>query len=160
MAIAESKGPGDLLTWDDIEKMKFSWSVARESLRLMPPAVGAFREATTEFTYSCFTIPKGWKTFWTVHSTHKNPDCFPEPERFDPARFKGSGPVPYTFVPFGGGPKMCPGKEYARLELLIMMHNVVRRFKLEETIPNEKIVYHATPTPVHGLPLRLHPHRE
>ncbi|XP_042032667.1 beta-amyrin 6-beta-monooxygenase-like [Salvia splendens] len=160
MAIAESKGPGELLTWDDIEKMKYSWNVARESLRLMPPAVGAFREATTEFTYAGFTIPKGWKTFWTVHSTHKNPDCFPEPERFDPSRFEGSGPAPYTFVPFGGGPRMCPGKEYARLELLVMMHNVVTRFRLEKTIPNEKIVYHATSTPVHGLPLRLHPHQK
>ncbi|KAL1533775.1 beta-amyrin 28-monooxygenase [Salvia divinorum] len=160
MAIAKSKGPGELLTWDDIEKMKYSWNVARESLRLTPPSVGSFREAATDFTYAGFTIPKGWKTFWTVYSTHKNPDCFPKPERFDPSRFEGSGPAPYTFVPFGGGPRMCPGKEYARLELLVMMHNVVTRFRLEKTIPDEKIVYHATPTPVHGLPLRLHPHRE
>ncbi|KAL1533783.1 beta-amyrin 28-monooxygenase [Salvia divinorum] len=140
--------------------MKYSWNVVRESLRLTPPAVGAFREATTEFTFRGFTIPKGWKIFWTVYSTHKNPDCFPEPERFDPSRFEGSGPAPFTFVPFGGGPKMCPGKEYARLELLVMMHNVVTRFKLEKTISDEKIVYYATPTPVHGLPLRLHPHQQ
>ncbi|KAL1533779.1 beta-amyrin 28-monooxygenase [Salvia divinorum] len=160
MAIAQSKGPGELLTWDDIEKMNYSWNVVRESLRLTPPAVGSFREATTDFTYAGFSIPKGWKTFWTVYSTHKNPDCFPELERFDPSRFEGSGPAPYTFVPFGGGPRMCPGKEYARLEVLVMMHNVVTRFKLEKTIPDEKIVYHATPTPVHGLPLLLHPHRK
>ncbi|XP_042032776.1 beta-amyrin 6-beta-monooxygenase-like [Salvia splendens] len=160
MEIAESKGPGELLTWDDIEKMKYSWNVVRESLRLTPPSLGSFREVATEFTYAGFTIPKGWKTFWTAYSTHKNPNCFPDPERFDPSRFEGSGPAPYTFVPFGGGPRMCPGKEYARLELLVMMHNVVTRFRLEKTIPNEKIVYHATPTPVYGLPLRLHPHQK
>ncbi|XP_047947284.1 beta-amyrin 6-beta-monooxygenase-like [Salvia hispanica] len=160
MAIAETKGPSELLTWDDIEKMKYSWNVVRESLRVTPPAAGAFREAATEFTYAGFTIPKGWKTFWTVYSTHKNPEYFPEPERFDPSRFEGSGPAPFTFVPFGGGPKMCAGKEYARLELLVMIHNVVTRFKLEKTIPDEKIVYYATPTPVHGLPLRLHPHQQ
>ncbi|KAL7156054.1 hypothetical protein ABFS83_03G117400 [Erythranthe nasuta] len=160
MEIAKSKGPNELLTWEDIEKMKYSWNVARESLRLTPPAQGAFRETTTEFTYAGFTVPKGWKTFWTVHSTHKNPKYFPEPEKFDPTRFEGTGPAPYTFVPFGGGPRMCPGKEYARLEVLVFMHNVVTRFKLEKAIPNEKIVFHASPTPAYGLPVHLHPHEK
>ncbi|KAL0368492.1 UNVERIFIED_CONTAM: Beta-amyrin 28-monooxygenase [Sesamum calycinum] len=160
MEIAKSKGPDELLTWEDIEKMKYSWNVARESLRLMPPAQGAFRETITEFTYAGFTIPRGWKTFWTVHSSHKNPKYFPNPEKFDPSRFEGSGPPPYTFVPFGGGPRMCPGKEYARLEVLVFMHNVVRKFKLEKVIPNEKLVFHASATPVHGLPVRLHPHEK
>ncbi|KAK4388107.1 Beta-amyrin 28-monooxygenase [Sesamum angolense] len=160
LEIAKSKGPDELLTWEDIEKMKYSWNVARESLRLMPPAQGSFRETITEFTYAGFTIPKGWKTFWTVHSSHKNPEYFPEPEKFDPSRFEGSGPPPYTFVPFGGGPRMCPGKEYARLQVLVFMHNVVRRFKLEKVIPNEKVVFHGSAKPVHGLPVRLHPHRK
>ncbi|XP_057785470.1 beta-amyrin 28-monooxygenase-like, partial [Salvia miltiorrhiza] len=123
MAIAKTKGPNDLLTWEDIEKMKYSWNVARESLRLTPPVQGAFRQTTTEFTYAGFTIPKGWKTFWTVHSSHKNPKYFPEPEKFDLSRFEGSGLAPYTFVPFGGGARMCPGKEYARLEVLVFMQS-------------------------------------
>lgn len=55
---------------------------------------------------------------------------------------------------------MCPGKEYARLEVLVFMHNVVRRFRLEKAIPNEKIVLHASPTPVYGLPVHLHPHEK
>lgn len=100
------------------------------------------------------------QTFWTVHSTHKNPKYFPDPEKFDPSRFEGSGPQPYTFVPFGGGPRMCPGKEYARLEVLVFMHNIVRRFQLEKLIPNEKIVFHASPVPIKGLPVRLHPHEK
>lgn len=98
------------------------------------------------------------QTFWSVHSTHKNPKYFSDPEKFDPSRFEGSGPAPFTFVPFGGGPRMCPGKEYARLEVLVFMHNVVKRFKLEKEIPDEKIVFHASPVPVYGLPVRLLPH--
>ncbi|XP_009601238.2 beta-amyrin 6-beta-monooxygenase-like [Nicotiana tomentosiformis] len=157
MAIAKLKGEDELLSWEDIEKMKYSWNVARESLRLTPPAQGAFRETITDFTYAGFTIPKGWKTFWSVHSTHKNPKYFSDPEKFDPTRFEGSGPAPYTFIPFGGGPRMCPGKEYARLEILVLMHNVLKRFKLEKVIPDEKIVFRASLVPKHGLPVRLVP---
>ncbi|KAM7519168.1 hypothetical protein LguiB_018130 [Lonicera macranthoides] len=160
MAIAKSKGPNDLLSWEDIQKMKYSWNVACEALRVAPPTQGSFREAITDFTYAGFTIPKGWKTFWNVHTTHKNPKYFPDPEKFDPSRFEGSGPAPYTFVPFGGGPRMCPGKEYARLEILVFMYNVVTKFKLQKSIPDEKIVFHQFPTPMNGLPVRLQLHEK
>ncbi|KAH6759407.1 hypothetical protein C2S51_019642 [Perilla frutescens var. frutescens] len=158
MEIAKSKGPNDLLTWEDVEKMKYSWNVARESLRLIPPTPGAFREAATELNYAGFTIPKGWKIYWTPHSSHMNPDYFPEPEKFDPSRFEGTGPPPYSFIPFGGGSRMCPGRDYGKVAILVFMHNVVTRFRLEKSIPNEKILFHARPTPAHGLPIHLHPH--
>ncbi|KAL3737058.1 hypothetical protein ACJRO7_025909 [Eucalyptus globulus] len=158
MEIAKSKGPDELLNWDDIQKMKYSWNVACESIRLCPPAQGAFREAITDFTFAGYTIPKGWKTFWTVYSTHKNPKYFPDPEKFDPSRFEGDGPAPFTYVPFGGGPRMCPGKEYARLELLVFIHNLVTRFKIEKAIPDEKIIYNPSPVPANGLLIRLRTH--
>ncbi|CAA3029552.1 beta-amyrin 28-oxidase-like [Olea europaea subsp. europaea] len=156
--IAEGKRPGELLNWDDIQKMKFSWNVASEVMRLAPPLQGNFREAITDFMYAGFSIPKGWKLYWTANSTHKNPEYFPEPEKFDPSRFEDNGPIPYTYVPFGGGPRMCPGKEYARLEILTFMYNVVRMFNWEKIIPDEKLVVDPMPKPAKGLPLRLYSH--
>ncbi|KAG5226143.1 beta-amyrin oxidase [Salix suchowensis] len=60
--IIRSKASGDeLLTWDDIQKMKYSWNVICEVLRLAPPFPGSFKEAKTDIVFNGFSIPKGWK---------------------------------------------------------------------------------------------------
>nr|GME08672.1 beta-amyrin 28-oxidase-like [Ipomoea batatas]GME21359.1 beta-amyrin 28-oxidase-like [Ipomoea batatas] len=100
-----------------------------------------------------------YKTFWNVYSTHKDPKYFTEPENFDPSRFEGNGPAPFTYVPFGSGLRMCPGKEWARLIVLVFMHNVVTNFKMEKLMLDEKIVYYVSPVPVNGLPVKLTPHQ-
>ncbi|KAG5516727.1 hypothetical protein RHGRI_037461 [Rhododendron griersonianum] len=156
--VSAAKRDGEPLNWEDIQKMKYSWNVASEVLRLTPPSQGMFRQALTDFTYAGFSIPKGWKIYCSTSSTNKNPDYFPEPEKFDPSRFEGDGPAPYTYIPFGAGPRMCPGKEYARFAILVFMYNVVGRFKWETVHPNEKIFFTPFPLPEKGLPIRLFPH--
>lgn len=52
---------------------------------------------------------------------------------------------------------MCLGQEFARLEILVFMHNIVKRFKWELLIPNEKFQYDPMLEPSNGLPIRLLP---
>nr|XP_027066627.1 beta-amyrin 28-monooxygenase-like [Coffea arabica] len=157
-SIAQEKIPGEPLNWKDLQKMRYAWNVVSEVLRLVPPVQGNFREVLTDFTYSTFFIPKGWKIYWTPNSTHKNPQYFSDPEKFDPSRFEGSGPMPHTFVPFGGGSRICPGKDFARVVILVFMYNVIGKFRWEKLLPVEKTVVLPIPLPAKGLPVVLHPH--
>uniref|UniRef100_A0A1W7HBX4 Cytochrome P450 n=1 Tax=Scoparia dulcis TaxID=107240 RepID=A0A1W7HBX4_SCODU len=157
MAISKSKAPGESLNWEDLQKMKYTWNVVREVLRLASPTQGTFREAIVDFTYNGFSIPKGWKLYWNVNSTHRDPECFPDPEKFDPTRFEGSGPPPYTFMSFGAGPRICPGREHARVEILVFLHHLVKRFKWKKAVPDEQMVVDPVAVPAKGLPIRLFP---
>ncbi|KAI3842631.1 hypothetical protein MKX03_027295 [Papaver bracteatum] len=149
--IAKSKRTEELLTWSDIQKIKYSWNVVCEVMRLAPPGSGGFKQALEDFTYAGYFIPKGYKLYWSSIATHKNPDYFPDPEKFDPSRFQGDGPAPFTFVPFAGGPGTCSGKEY------------VRKYKLEKSIPlnpkdEEKLIFKPFPTLTKGLPICIRAH--
>ncbi|KAL6205514.1 hypothetical protein ACLB2K_022772 [Fragaria x ananassa] len=155
--IARRKSAGEFLTWEDLAKMKYTWRVAQETLRITPPVFGTFRTALKDIEFGGFHIPKGWQILWVAPMTHMDESIFPEPAKFDPSRFDKQASVPpYCFVPFGGGPKICPGYEFARIETLIAMHHIVTQFTWKLCADNH-FSRAPMPVPTGGLPIEIKP---
>ncbi|KAF9587811.1 hypothetical protein IFM89_005686 [Coptis chinensis] len=158
--IAKSKASGDFITWEDINKMKYTWSVAMEILRIYPPVIGVFRRTLKDIEYEGYLIPKGWQVFITASMTHMNKEIFPEPSKVVPKRFENQALVPpYCFMPFGGGSRMCPGNEFAKITTLVVMHHLVTRFTWKLCFKDEKISRNPMPLPIFDLPIRIEPRK-
>ncbi|KAK8607840.1 hypothetical protein V6N13_023289 [Hibiscus sabdariffa] len=156
--IAKSKTLEELLTWDDLAKMKYTWSVAMETLRMNPPLLGSFRKVLKEFQYEGYTIPKGWQVIWATNMTHMDERIFPDPTKFDPSRFEKQTPIPpYCFVAFGGGPRICPGNEFARIETLVTIHYLVTRFRWKLCYSDNPISRMPFPVFRNGMPIEIEP---
>jgi cytochrome P450 len=142
--------------------MKLTWRVAQETLRMVPPVFGSFRRALEDVELDGgYVIPKGWQVFWAPCVTHMDPAIYHDPDKFDPSRFDAqaaaSAPPPYSFVAFGGGPRICPGMELARVETLVTMHYLVRHFRWRLCCGGEEntFVRDPLPSPANGLPVEL-----
>ncbi|XP_061365241.1 beta-amyrin 28-monooxygenase-like [Gastrolobium bilobum] len=157
--IAKSKSSGESLTWEDLAKMKYTWRVALETLRMIPPAYGGFRKSLTDIEYGGYIIPKGWQIFWVTSMTHMDNSLFPEPSKFDPSRFENQGSIPpYCFIAFGAGTRICPGYELARIETLVAIHYLVTRFTWK-LAADDLFRRNPTPEPTQGLPIQIWPRK-
>ncbi|KAF6150682.1 hypothetical protein GIB67_020765 [Kingdonia uniflora] len=147
------------LTWTNLQSMKYTWRVAQELMRIIPLVFGNFREAAKDLYFGGYFIPKGWKVFWVSHGTQMNENIFENSKVFDPSRFENpSKPIfPYTYVPFGGGPHMCSGNEFARVEILTIIHHMVTKFEWSQGDPDETITWQPLPYPSIGLPIKIKP---
>lgn len=155
--IAKSKPRGELLTWEDLAKMKYTWKVALETLRMFPPIFGGFRKAVKDIEYNGDIIPEGWQIFWTMNMTHMDDSIFTEPSKFDPTRFDNQASIPpYSFISFGGGPRMCPGYEFAKIEALVSIHYLVTQFTWKLSADTS---FSRNPRlmPSEGLPIKIIP---
>ncbi|CAN1221262.1 Abscisic acid 8'-hydroxylase CYP707A1 [Linum grandiflorum] len=145
----EGKRP---LAWSQTRQMVVTNRVIMESMRMASIISFTFREAVADVEYKGFLIPKGWKVLPLFRSLHHNPDFFLEPRTFDPSRFQTS-PRPNTFIPFGKGDHSCPGNELAKLEMLILIHHLVTKFRYKVfNSGGKKIEYSPFPIPEQGLP--------
>ncbi|KAH9298996.1 hypothetical protein KI387_030678, partial [Taxus chinensis] len=110
LEILRNKKDGEDISWKDLKDMKYTWQAVQETLRMFPPVYGNYREALTDIHYDGYTIPKGWRILCSPHTTHHKEEYFDEAEKFRPSRFEEQGRhvAPYTFIPFGGGLRICP----------------------------------------------------
>ncbi|EFJ27131.1 hypothetical protein SELMODRAFT_95630 [Selaginella moellendorffii] len=113
----------------------------------------SFSFTDPEPTLEVFYIPAS--IMWSVNTSRMKDEFFPEPQKFDPLRFQGNGPAPYVFTPFGGGPRTCPGNEFAKMEMLVFLHYLLLSHDWKPVITNEGIIVETAPLPAHGLPVKL-----
>lgn len=108
--------------------------VLQESLRLYPPAWGLFaRQATRDVYFGDFKVPSGGVLFVLPHVMHRDAKYYPDPLRFDPARFLPdaiSQRPRGSYFPFGLGPHLCAGAALARLQARAVVGQLVARFHL------------------------------
>jgi cytochrome P450 len=155
--VARSKAPGEALSWEDLGKMKYTWSAAMETLRLVPPVFGNFKRAVDDVEFDGHLIPKGWQVLTAASMTQLDPAIFQDPGRFEPARFDNPIP-PYNFVAFGGGARVCPGNEFARVEALVAMHYIVTGFRWKLAAGCDgSFSRHPLPSPAQGLLIDIEP---
>ncbi|XP_009609379.1 abscisic acid 8'-hydroxylase 4 [Nicotiana tomentosiformis] len=154
-AIYESNEEGNKpLTWAQTRNMSLTYRVILESLRMSSIISFTFREAVVDVEYDGYLIPKGWKVMPLFRNIHHNPEFFADPRNFDASRFKVA-PKPNTYMPFGNGAHACPGNELAKLEMLILIHHLVTKFRWEVVASREAVQYSPFPIPENGLPSRF-----
>ncbi|KAL8154012.1 hypothetical protein V2J09_011772 [Rumex salicifolius] len=135
-AIYESNNEGERqLTWSQTRKMTLT-----HKFNFLRCFFGH------QVVLESYVIPKGWKVLPLFRNIHHNPEFFQDPHKFDPSRFEAA-PIPNTFVPFGSGLHACPGNELARLEMFVMIHHLVTKFRWELVGSQSGIQY--SPFPVY-----------
>lgn len=124
---------GRLPTMADLPRLKYCEMIAKESMRLYPPAYGLGREAIEECEIGGFRMPAKTQVFMFQWVTQRDPRFFVEPERFNPDRwteeFSNSLPK-YAYFPFGGGPRFCIGNSFAMMEIVLVLATIGQRFRL------------------------------
>ncbi len=111
-------------------KPEYVEATAKETLRLNPIVSEVGRVLSRPMRIGGWDLPAGVAAAPCIYLTHRRPDLWPEPERFDPERFVGRRTSPYEFFPFGGGVRRCLGMAFALYEMKIVLAQVLSRVEL------------------------------
>jgi cytochrome P450 len=150
---------GHAPTFEDLPKLTYMQQVIQEILRLYPAAYLFAREAVTDDVINGYPIPAKTLIFITPYITHRDPKYWPAPERFDPQRFTpeniASRPR-HVYYPFGEGPHVCIGNNFALMEMQLILTMALQRFRLR-LVPNQSIVLkpEATLRSKHGIKMSV-----
>src|SRR4051794_20231574 len=144
---------------DEIEAGEEAYLTAtiQETLRLRPVIVVVIRKLTEPVELGGYELPAGARVVPSIHLIHRDPETYPEPERFLPERFLDDPPGTYTWTPLGGGVRRCLGAAFAQFEMAVVLRELVRRYDIAPaSAPSERPFRRAiTETPRHDAEVIL-----
>ena len=132
----------------DVASLPLIRGIVDETLRLYPPAAFLSRTAQAADTLLGVEILKGDTVILPIYALHRNHALWPDPDRFDPARFADAKSIDrFAYLPFGDGPRICIGANFAIQEAVIILATLLARFRFA-VVPGK------APRPVMILTLR------
>lgn len=146
-------------TIDDLPRLPYTRMVIDESLRLFPPAWSLARQAIEDDEIGGYHLPKDSPITIVQYVTHRHPEFWEDPERFDPERFtpeRSADRPKYAYFPFGGGPRQCIGNNFALIEAQLILATLAQRYRVR-VVPNHPVVLDPLITlrPKYGLQVTL-----
>ncbi|KZV15635.1 3-epi-6-deoxocathasterone 23-monooxygenase [Dorcoceras hygrometricum] len=148
---------GEEYSWNDYMSLTFTQNVISETLRLANIINAVWRKALKDVKVKGYLIPKGWCVMASFSAVHMDERNYKNPYEFDPWRWKNIGDAISSniFTPFGGGQRLCPGLELARLEISIFLHNLVTTYRW--AAQRDEIIYFPTVRMKRKLPITIMP---
>jgi cytochrome P450 len=143
-----------------IGRLELTGRVVDEALRLYPPAWIFERQAIAEDTLGGYRIPPGTIIGVAPWTLHRSPKLWDNPEGFDPDRFLPDAVAArpkHVYLPFGGGPRVCIGNNFALVETKLVTAMICRRHRLD-LVPGTRLELEPgiTLRPKGGIPMTLH----
>jgi cytochrome P450 len=138
------------------EKSPLLDQVIKESLRLYPPIHIGNRRVVEAMKFNEGDVPAGERMFYSIYLTHRDPSVWQNAENFCPERFaRGRKTPPFSYVPFGGGPRACIGGAFGQAEARIVLTRLLQTYQFEFT--NHRLYAHmgATLEPRPGVRMRV-----
>uniref|UniRef100_A0A1A9W7C2 Cytochrome P450 n=1 Tax=Glossina brevipalpis TaxID=37001 RepID=A0A1A9W7C2_9MUSC len=144
---AENSLDGKPLTYEVIQNMRYMDMITSETLRKWPVMSIIDRLCTQDITYDLVNgqkleIKKGDAILIPIAGLHRDPDNYERPDKFDPERFSEENKdniKPFTYMPFGIGPRNCIASRFALLETKVLIYYLLRDFLFQpakkSTIP-------------------------
>jgi cytochrome P450 len=134
----------------DVPQLAYTNNIVREAMRLYPPAWVMTRRAAENVEIGGYVVPAGSNIIVSPWVTHRDARFFPDSEAFEPERWCGEKErvLPkFAYFPFGGGPRVCIGNNFALMEAAILLAAVAQRFQIS-------LVERQTVEPVASITLR------
>ena len=118
----------------DVRQLSYSKQVLQEVMRLYPPAWIVNRVALEDDVLGEYHLPKGTIVNLFAYGAHHNPKYWENPNQFNPDRFIKAATKQrpsFSYFPFGGGPRLCIGEQFAYMEMQLILAEMIRRFRIE-----------------------------